>query len=244
MVDFAMVWVHLPTAYYPSPAALFYALQNGPVRLYFPFLVALVAAFRLSGDLENRFIANTRSRIGIQTYLRTEIRRVATSTFGIFGSISLVKATLAFTLIPAVMPKLIQPGAYAGSLDAIQALDESQSPLAATLRLGWPAFALSAGIWTGANASALAALSVVAMILLKNRVLALLLPAGIYVLESFVTQLLELPGQSFLISALYPGGLQNYPLWQALVPLLSLGLTCAITLWYLVRHSPHNQRFA
>ena len=235
---------HLPAAVYSSSASIYAQLQNGPIRLYFPFLVSLVAGLALIGDLENRFAANTRSRIGIQKRLLREAVRVSAWAFGIFGSVALIKVFIAFLVIPRLMPQVINPHSYASTEEAIQTLNEIQSPIAGTLRTGLPLFAVTAAIWNGIVASAFALLTLICVVLVRNRVLALLLPAIFYIAESIFTQLVDLPGLSYLLSATYPTGLQNYPLWQAILAIATVTLFSGAVFAWIIKTASKNQRFA
>ncbi len=235
---------HLSAAIYPSSAAVYYALQNGAIRLYFPFLIALIAGLGLTAELDNRFFANTRSRVGVKKRLKQQVIRVVAWTFGVFSGIAFVKVLIAFLVIPRLMPHVINSHVYAATEEAIQALSENQSPLTATLRAGLPIFAITTAVWNGVSASAFALLTVVSVVLIKNRVLAILLPAVIYVGESIWTQLIGLPGASYLGAAIYPAGLQDYPLGQSVLALVGVILVSGIAFAWIVKISTRNQRFA
>ncbi|PDQ35240.1 MAG: hypothetical protein B5766_07285 [Candidatus Lumbricidophila eiseniae] len=66
------------------------------------------------------------------------------------------------------------------------------------------------------------------MLVIRRAVLALLLPLALHIAESLFFQLLDMPGWSFLMSAVYPTGLQHYDPVQALCPTAYLGVLTVI----------------
>jgi hypothetical protein len=213
---------------YWSRAQVFGDFMNSPIRVLFPIAVALVAGLDLSGDLSQRYIVTTRTRQDIRLRLLHRFASVSMRTFTLFALVVIVNAVAAFVIVPTIWPHAVDASQYGfTSAHAVQAADTAQAPLSSAMAHGWLPFTLTAAIWLGCNAVTFGLLTLVSVLIIHRAVLALLVPAGLYLVESVALQILGVPGASFLISAVYPSGLQNYDLLQAMLPSLLLLIVTA-----------------
>ncbi|MFT4051185.1 MAG: hypothetical protein QM677_02915 [Microbacterium sp.] len=230
---------------YASPIQLFGSFMNGTVRLLFPVGVALVSGSRLASELTHRHIANTRTRTGIRTALGRRLLRVPLQVGAAFAVLGLVNAVVALWLLPAIWPDTLDPAGYdLGSAAAVHATDVSVAPLSGFANGNLVVFTALAALWLGAHAAVFALTTMLAVLLLTHPLVALLVPFMLYVVESVVFQLLDLPGASYLISAVYPTGLQNYSLWSAVLPFVVLAAAAIATATVIVSRAPSNPRLS
>ncbi len=89
-----------------------------------------------------------------------------------------------------------------------------------------------------------AALGFVAALVIRSRVLALLFPLAVYMIQSVLAQVGSRPELSFVIGAVYPGGLQRFTLGDALAPGLILAVLVALALMILLARSRSLPRLA
>lgn len=230
---------------YPSYAEVFDGFMNGPIRLLLPFIVALLAGWHAAAELSHRQIASTRTRTDIRARLAARFGRTLGVVFVCFFLVGMVFWVCAFWLVPALDPHVVDPANYGLRTAAEQlAATVKGAPLAAALHGGTLAFGLTASAWLGLNAATFAAVALVAVYALHKPLVALFVPFGVYLVESVVLQVVNLPGASFLLSAVYPGGLQEYPLMQALLPTVLLAAACACGLAVILLRARTNTRFS
>ncbi len=230
---------------YSSAVQIFGSFMNGTVRLLFPVAVALVSGSRIASELTHRYIANTRTRVGIRTALRRRLLRVPVQVGAAFALLGLVNAVVALWVVPAMWPESLDPAGYGlTSAAAIHAADVSVAPLSAVAGGNLIVFAVVAAFWLGAHAAIFALTTMLAVLVLTRPLVAMLVPFVLYVVESAVFQLLDLPGASFLISAVYPTGLQNYSLWSAVLPGGILAIAAIAAAAVMVARAPSNPRLS
>lgn len=230
---------------YWSGGQVFEDFMNSPLRILFPVAVAVVAGLELSGELSHRAIVNSRTREDIRVRLTRLFVVASARTFAVFAPLALVNAVAAFVVVPALWPHAVDPqGAGLMSTAAVQSADAAIAPLAGVLRFGWFPFAVVAAAWLGVNAVVFGLLTQICVILVHRPVVALLIPAVVYLAESIVLQYAGFPGPSFLISAIYPAGLQHYSLAEAIAPTAALAVGAFAASILLIRRSPTNPRMS
>lgn len=228
---------------YWSTAQIFEDFMNSPLRILFPVAVALSAGLQTVEEVSNRFIASTRTRVDIRRWLTRRLGSVCLRLFVMFALVTLVDALTAFVIVPAIWPHVVDPAGYGlHSAAAIREADVSVAPLAALLRFGPVSLSVAAAAWFGVNAAVFGVVTVVAVFLIRRPVIALLFPLCLYLLESVAFQLFGIPGPSFLISAVYPAGLQHYALLQAVIPTVCLAAVATGSAAWIVARSRTNPR--
>lgn len=230
---------------YWSAAQIFEDFMNSPLRILFPIGAALLAGTELSAELSHRAILNTRTREGVRHHLRRVFTVALLRTFTVFALVGLVNAIAALFIVPAIWPHVIDPHGYGlSSASAVHAADVAIAPLAAAASLGSATFAIVSAVWLGLNGVAFGLLALVAVVFISRPVLALLVPAGVYLAESIVFMFVGMPGPSFLVSAVYPAGLQHYSLLQAVLPTALLLIVTAIVAAVVIVRSPTSARMS
>ena len=233
------------TAVYRSPAQVYVEFMNGPDRVIFPVVVALIYGTTLSQEISHRFIASTRARQDVRNRLVILFTRATARAFVGFAALVLSYWLVAICVVPALWPHATDSSAYALGGNRLYYLDDvSQSPLSANLKSGWGMFCLASFAWMAICIVAFGAVSFISVMYIHKTVLALVAPMIFYILESLAFQLLGMPVYSFLISGIYPAGLQHIELSQAIVPALGTLVIGAISLVVSIARSPGNPRFS
>lgn len=233
------------TTSYWSRQQIFQDFMNSSMRLLFPVAVALLAGWKVSREVAQRFLANTRTRADIRRTVTRRLVEGATKAFVVFAVIAVISGICAFVIAPAVRPEAIDPAGYnLMSAADVRAADAATAPLSPLLNWGVPVFLAGAAVWSGLHAAVFGALTVMAVLILRRPAIALLAPLAIYLLESATLQFMGLPGPSFLLSAVYPSGLTHYDLAQAVIPIALLGIATAVVAAILVARSPTASRFS
>lgn len=218
----------------------------GPLRILLPIIPTFLFALPFSALVRNHFIPATRTRTDIRRYLTSRIVGLSVFCFVIFFIYGVITTIVAYWIAPSVYPDAINPAGY--GLSANQALrsEADSSPLVTVLIAAGPIpyFAV-AGLWLAAHATALGLVAALAALLVQPAFLAWLVPIGLYLAQSVVLQFVPNgAAASYLISAVYPSGVSEYPLWQALVALgalLALGIGTAATI---ILRAPKLERFS
>lgn len=230
---------------YRSSAQVFEEFMNGPIRLLFPIIVTLVAGSQVARQLSSRWVASTRTRMDIRRRVASEFLTVTAGIFVVFFLVGLLNAFAAFIIVPATMPDAIDPGSYGlHSQAAVLADAGAHAPFATLLATSTALFVAASSAWVGLNGAVFAALTLVAVYLIPKPLVALLIPLAVYLFESVLFQLFGLPGASFLLSAVFPSGLQTYDLTEAIAPTAVLGLLCIGAAVMLIRTARSNPRLS
>lgn len=233
------------TAVYRSPAQVFVEFMNGPDRVLFPVVVALIYGVTLSQEISNRFIANTRARQDVRNRLVALFIRATTRAFVGFAALVLSYWIVTLYVVPVLWPHAVDSSAYGLAASKIYYLDDvNQSPLSANLKFGWGIFCLTSFAWISVCIVAFGAITFISVIFIHKTVLALVVPMIFYIAESLAFELVGMPIYSFLISGIYPAGLQHLDLHQAIAPALGTLLIAIVSLAVVIAKSPKNPRFS
>ncbi len=245
IANFYSGFVSVGHSQFASDADVFFEFMGGPLRLLFPLLVALLVCWNAAAELTHRHIAATRPRIEIRRHIGAKFVRGLAGIFALFFAVGMATWLCAFVIVPHLYPHAVDPRGYGlHTAASVLAATVKQAPLAALLSQGTLAFGVAASLWLGLNAVVFAAVGLVAVYILSRPIVALFVPFGVYIVESIVLQVAGFPGGSFLLSAVYPGGLQSYPLAQALVPSAVLAALAATAIAILLATARTNTRFS
>ncbi|MFZ4841932.1 hypothetical protein [Mycetocola saprophilus] len=227
-----------------GPEGVYAAFAGSGIRLLLPLVAAYLGGGRLARELHAGWIPFVRARTDIRRYLTSLLARgVAISGVG-FALIGMIWWIVAATIVPTLFPRAIVPEEFGPSAEAVRAVAESAGPLVVLLRGGGVAFGAGVALWLGLHAAMFAALGFVAALVIRSRVLALLFPLAVYMIQSVVAQVGSRPELSFVIGAVYPGGLQRFTLGDALAPGLILAVLVALALMILLARSRSLPRLA
>jgi hypothetical protein len=206
----------------PSNAGVFATAVDGFVPLLFPVLLMLVGCFRLFQELGDRFVANTRTRVRIESYVYAKLLVAMAVGFVVFFTATFLAFVTAFVIWPAIG----NPGVDASGLlingHPWQAEDEyRQYTYSQLLAAGPMPFGLFYSAWVGLGAATCVALGMACLLLVKRPVIGLAMPFLLLVAQHAAVILL---GQDRLsvINSLFPFGYTQVPVAVGMAPLLVL----------------------
>jgi hypothetical protein len=206
----------------PSNAGVFATAVDGFVPLLFPVLLMLVGCFRLFQELGDRFVANTRTRVRVESYVYAKLLVAMGVGFVVFFTATFLAFVTAFVIWPAIG----DPGVDASGLlingYPWQAEDEyRQYTYTQLLAAGPMPFGLFYSAWVGLGAATCVALGMACLLLVKRPVIGLAMPFLLLVAQHAAVILL---GQDRLsvINSLFPFGYTQVPVAVGMAPLLVL----------------------
>lgn len=214
----------------PSNAGVFATAVDGFVPLLFPVLLMLVGCFRLFQELGDRFVANTRTRVRVESYVYAKLLVAMSVGFVVFFAATFLAFVTAFVIWPAIG----NPGVDATGLlingHPWQAEDEfRQYTYSQLLAAGPMPFGLFYSAWVGLGAATCVALGMACLLLAKRPVIGLAMPFLLLVAQHAAVILL---GQDRLsvINSLFPFGYTQVPVLVGMTPLLVL-IVAVAGLW-------------
>ena len=222
---------------------VFSMMMLSPVGLVIPLVAVLVSCTRLSAELGNRYIANTRSRVDVRRYLVAKLTTAAAMAFVIAFMVAFVSFVVAFYLWPQFGNPGIRPDVYMMTADEAVADSLTRTSYSFLLGFGPGVYGFLYSVWLGLGGAIYASLGAAALLVVHNRVLALSLPLLVYFTQTVGAALFEAPHLGLMYS-LIPFGLQQSPPFAAAAPTLMLGIgTIALWIW-LLRISRTSDRLA
>lgn len=220
----------------PSRLSVFILYLGSPLVLVIPFLAAWAGNTRLHAELGHRYPANLRSRMSAVAFLRARLLTSFLVPFVIFGASVVVVSLIAFVIWPLLGDSFIDPSVYfLSSPEEVAASDQSRAPLSQLMAFGSPVFGAGSALWLGFAAGVYGAFAAAAMILLQNRTLGMLLPLGVYIVQTIAAAILVGPYAGLLYS-LAPFGLQQVPITTTVLPTMLLALGVALAWVWILRH--------
>lgn len=230
---------------YPSPQTMTAAFFQGPARLLFPVVVALICQPMLSRLIEERYIVSTRTRIDVRKLLTQNVIHACLKAGALFFIFGLTLSCIGYWIAPALFPDAISPTQYGlHSSDEILAESIQTAPLAGALNLSPLAFVAAISCWTSLTAIAFALATAIASLTINNSLVALIVPFIWFFGTSTVAQIAGLPEYSFTITTPYPYGLTNFKLVPAAIP---MGVTFLIGIagcTFIILRARHSGRFS
>jgi hypothetical protein len=248
LVGFIVLHVYLGTrgtanSAYSTEAGVFGEYMNGVIRLVFPLLVLLLAGVPLHDQVVGNFIAFTRGRAKLNSYIVHLACQAMTRTFVYFVIVGLVTTLAATYLAPALQPGLVQPATYGLTPDQAIQQQMQMNPLAFALLGGPLVYGLTCTLWMMIGSGVLVLATLASIMTLRPR-LSLLVPLAFFIGESVLAQLLGAPQVSLLLVLPSPSNLQSFPFGVAIIPLLAIAvISLALILWA-IRSTYKSGRFS
>jgi MFS family permease len=205
--------------------------------LLFPLYAVFLSCLRLYRELGHRFASNTRSRVRLESYIFAKLLVAGGTSFVVFFCLTFSLFVLAFYVWPIIGNPSIEPSGY--HLTAATAIADSfsASTYSQLLELGPMAFGVLYSLWVGFCASVWSGLGMAALLIVKNRPVALALPFVIYFAQTVVMQLLGDSRGSFVAST-FPFGLDQTTILAGVTPTLILATIVAVVWIGLLRRLP------
>lgn len=207
---------------------VFSELMNTPFVQLMPVFVLLLTCARFARDREPRW------RLGNRTItVRSEkgpIRKLligCATAFVVFFAWTLLGATIAFALWPAIGNPSVNPSVYNLTI-ATAVTDSLTRTTYSQLLAGGPLlYAIGYAAWVGFAAATYCALGMAALLLVRFRILALTLVVVLYAGQVVAAEYAGRPMQALTFSVA-PFGLTQQPLLVGAAPVLVLALLVAV----------------
>ncbi|MEO0025118.1 MAG: hypothetical protein RL196_1559 [Actinomycetota bacterium] len=228
---------------YSTLAGVFGEYMNGLIRLVFPFIVTLLAAMPLRNQTSENFIHQTRGRTSLARHLLGLVKDgVAANAiyFTVFGLATTAAATF---VVPALNPEVLQPTSYGLTAENALKLIAQQNPLGFAAAFGGIAFGIASTAWMVCSSTVFSLLAF-ACVLVTRRRAAILIPLGIYIGESVITQVLNAPKLSFLLLMPTPSSMGSFDFVTAALPGFVASILSCATIWLVIRYAPKYGWFA
>lgn len=154
----------------------------------------------------------------------------------IFGGSILVVYAIAFLLWPLLGDPFIDRSInFLSNPQEVADYEQSLTAFSQLLAFGSPVFGAVSALWFGFAAGVYGAFAAVAMILLQSRMLGLLLPLGVYIVETIAAAIPVGP-YAGLLYCLAPFALQQSPIAITVLPTVLLAVGVAAAWGWVFRH--------
>lgn len=216
--------------------ALFEIFMGSPLQLLLPLVAIGVGCSGLYREVGHRYVVYLLVRMGLRKYLMSRLLYSSVVPFLVMTIAAILIFFVSFVIWSMIGNPFIDPSVYFVSADNGAASDLQSFSYSQLMAFGAPTFGVIYAIWFGCGAAIYGALGAASLIITSNRSLAILVPMGIYLLETIAAALLGDPHAGLMYS-LFPFGLRQTAIADAAAPTLILGV--AVTgLWIWIFHRP------
>lgn len=205
---------------------LFAAMITNPVVLVFPVIITILTARGLASELKSRYLAYTRTRMDVRERLVVKLLAASAVAFGLLFTYCLLAFVAAFYLLPAMELTAFDPVLYGLSAETVVEDSYGRATYTSFLVLGPITYGVLYSAWVGLSAAVFAALGLAALLLVRNRILAFAVPWLVYIGQTIVFALLDLPNLGLLYS-IFPFGLTPVSTLAGVAPVVILALLVA-----------------
>lgn len=232
-------WGELSTAHSElrSGIGLFTATLESPLMLIFPLVCVLVGGRGTAAALSHRFATQLWPRVSMVRWLLQTLCRPALITGGLFFVLTLVVFFLTAYGEAALFPERIEPTGYGLTTETATAAEAHDFAFSQLLGFGYGAFAVGFSLIVAVQAALYCALGLAVMLLTGTTVWGFVAPLALYLVESVVAALFNLPALALMYSY-SPAGLTQPPLGLSIGVILGLAAITAAA-WvrvFLTRH--------
>lgn len=200
-------------------------MYRGFTPALFPLYIALLYPLVFADQVAARHVAYIRNRTAFSRYLIENLRRGALNV----GILFFLQALLAVAVSEAatrwnlVGERLVNDLSVSGAATFTQIAEISP----ALYFFFYP-------VWVAINGALATTVTMLVLLLIPNRLLALLLPFCVYWAENFVLSTLRLE-QFRTVTAIFPFALRQQPIWTALLLPSVWGVTAGALLVVVIR---------
>lgn len=219
----------------PSHLSVFSRYMASPLQLVIPLIATGLGCVGLYRRIGNRHLANMRNRTSVRALLIRQLLESFSVPFIVFAGSALVIFVLAFAIWPLLGDPFISPSTYSFTTASARAAEPLEVSYSQLVRFGEPVYGVAYAIWFGLGAGTYSVLSAACLLVFSNRVVALLIPIGLYLVETIVGALLGSPYFGLMYS-LVPFGLDQVPILFAAAPTLLLIVMVAYIWSRILRH--------
>ncbi|WP_438350490.1 ABC transporter permease [Paenibacillus sp. FA6] len=209
---------------------------NGVLPITFPIIAVLVYATSFSGEVSNRYLTYTRMRRPIMETLYIKLTANIVLTCLFFFMLIFIPFLFAYYIEPHLGIAKYDPEGFGLTKDNIAADTYTRHTFTQLLQYGTFTYSILYSLWVGMNAALYSAISLVLVLLIRNRFLALTLPFIIYLIGSFTLSAwgIEDYRPNYVI---FPFDRVQNPIWTAFVPFLVLTVVLVGLIIYVKRNS-------
>jgi hypothetical protein len=201
------------------------------VPLVFVVFAVLVYTGAFAQEISNRFIVYTRLRISLKKLLRIKLAANFALTFCVFFIFIFGCFVFAYYIEPMIGLVSYDLSFFALNNTTVEEYTFSQNTFSQLLEYGSLTYGLFYSFWVAVNAAFFASLAFLLVLLVGNTFLALSIPFGFYVVQSFFMGAFGMNKYQFFQSV-FPFNYMQQPIWTAFVPFVFLIFLCLILIVY------------
>lgn len=213
----------------------FELIMTAFLPLLFPLIVVIIYLVPFSNEITNNFLFYTRLRVSIHRYLAVKIIANSIMVFVILFSFSFIPFLFVFYLEPLFGFVNYEPENT--GLSESELIKDTYKRLTFSQLIEYSSFAYGFlySIWVGVNGVVYATLGFFALLLTKNKFVALSIPFLLYHLGSFIIAVVDFP--MFLLDAsIFPFNTVQFPISVVFIPFLFLLFCCCGLFIYIYKH--------
>ena len=193
--------------------------------LVFPLIVVIVYLVPFSNEITNNYLFYTRLRINVQRYLTIKFAANSIIVFVIMFSFIFIPFLFSFYIEPLFGIVNYEPETSGLSTPELIKNTYERLTFSQLLEYGSFTYGFLYSIWVGLNGVIYATIGFFALLLVKNKFLALSIPFLLYHLGSFIIAVADFP---FLLldASIFPYNTVQYPILIVFIPFLFLLFLC------------------
>lgn len=201
------------------------------VPVAFPFLVLIPFILPFSQQLTHRWVFYTRTRMSPGRYLCEKVVTNAWMNFGVFFVYCFVSFVFFYYAAP-YLGVTYDPDGYVGATDLTEAR------LTSLIGIHPLIYALAYSAWQGANAVLWASVGLIAVLLIRQRILAFTIPFALFALLSILMGVAGVPfawNTPWLMWILF--SVSDVPFLPSVLTLGTMYAIVAVILWLTIRRA-------
>lgn len=202
------------------------------VPVVFVVSAVLVYTGTFAQEISNRFIVYTRLRISLKKLLSIKFTANFTLTFCVFFIFIFGYFVFAYYIEPIIGLVKYDQAFFALNGTTVEEYALQQNTFSQLLGYGALTYGLVYSLWVAFNAALFASFAFLLVLLVGNTFLALSIPFGFYMVQSFFMGAFGMVKYQFYQSV-FPFNYMQLPIWTAFVPAVVLILLCLVLMVYL-----------
>jgi hypothetical protein len=219
---------------------IFAQIENTVVQLFIPLICSFLGASMLATEVHHRRLSQVLVRVDPRTAIR---KRLAFAFFVPFfaGALNVALCwSIAFVVWPRIGDPWIQPSIYNLTTSSAERFGTELYSYSQLLAVGPAAFGLFYGLVFAGACGLFGLGAALACLLVPNLAVALLLPTGVFLLETVGAALAGDP-RAGLLYAVVPFGLTQGPVAGAVLPLVIFAIATFGVAGWVHRHPSRLQ---
>ena len=206
-------------------------MSGGPaIYLLFPVYVVLLSCLRLYKEVPK----SKRVTMRKEGYLFSRVTTATGISFAVFALSTFLLFVLAYYVWPVVGDPSVDLSVYFLTPESAVTSSFTASTYSQLLVFGSLTFGILYSLWVGFCAAVWTSLAMAALLTVKNRPIALLLPFLLYIGQWVVASLYGNVGASF-VASVFPFGYQQTSILAGATPMLVLAAVATLTWGMLLR---------